>query len=66
LCVTAFFLGIYSIDHFHPLADKIKIIEIASNTSTELMAATVDYTKTRAVFNNCKGREAQLETLGGT
>ena len=41
-------------DRFHALADKIKTIEAAANTNTELMAAMADYAKTRPVFDGYK------------
>lgn len=41
-------------DRFHALTDKIKVIEAAANTNADLMAATVDYAKTRAVFDGYK------------
>lgn len=41
-------------DRFHALSDKIKAIEAAANTNADLMAATVDYAKTRAVFEGYK------------
>ncbi len=41
-------------DHFHTLSDKIKVIEATANTNADLMAATVDYAKTRAVFEGYK------------
>ena len=41
-------------DRFHTLSDKIKTIEAAAHTNTDLMGATVDYAKTRAVFDGYK------------
>lgn len=41
-------------DRFHVLSDKIKTVETAANTNTDLMAATVDYARTRAVFEEYK------------
>lgn len=41
-------------DRFHAFSDKIKSIEAAANANAELMAATVDYAKTRAVFDGYK------------
>ena len=41
-------------DNFHALADKIKSIETAINTNTELKSAMVDYAKTRPVFEGFK------------
>lgn len=38
-------------DRFHALSDKVKTIEAAANANAELMAATVDYAKTRPVFD---------------
>ncbi len=41
-------------DRFHAFSDKIKTIEAAANANAELMTATVDYAKTRAVFDGYK------------
>lgn len=41
-------------DRFHMLLDKIKTIEAAAHTNADLMGATVDYAKTRAVFDGYK------------
>lgn len=41
-------------DRFHALSDKIKTVEGAMNVNAELEAATVDYAKTRAVFDGYK------------
>jgi hypothetical protein len=41
-------------DRFHTLSDKIKTIEAAAHTNADLMGATVDYAKTRAVFDGYK------------
>jgi len=41
-------------DRFHALSDEIKTIEVAANTNADLMAATIDYAKTRAVFEGYK------------
>lgn len=41
-------------DRFHALSDKIRVIEAAANTNADLMTATVDYAKTRAVFDGYK------------
>ena len=41
-------------DRFHVLSDKIKSTEAAANTNAELMAATVDYARTRTVFEEYK------------
>jgi hypothetical protein len=41
-------------DNFHALADKIKSIEAAINTNTELKSAMVDCAKTRPVFEGFK------------
>jgi hypothetical protein len=43
-----------AVDRFHTLSDKIKTIEAAAHTNTDLMGATVDYAKTRAVFDGYK------------
>lgn len=41
-------------DRFHTLSDQIKTIEAAAHTNADLMAATVDYAKTHAVFEGYK------------
>jgi len=41
-------------DRFHALSEKIRIVEAAMGANKELMAATVDYAKTRAVFDGYK------------
>lgn len=41
-------------DRFHTLSNKIKTIEAAAHTNADLMGATVDYAKTRAVFDEYK------------
>lgn len=41
-------------ERFHALSDKIKTIEAAANINADLMTATVDYAKTRAVFGEYK------------
>ena len=41
-------------DRFHALSDKIKTVEGAMSINAELKAATVDYAKTRAVFDGYK------------
>lgn len=41
-------------DRFHALSDNIKVIEMTAHTNADLMAATVDYAKTRAVFEEYK------------
>ena len=38
-------------DRFHALSDKVKTIEAAANSNTELIAAMADYAKTRPVFD---------------
>lgn len=43
-----------STDRFHTLSEKIKTVETAMNTNKELMSATVDYAKTRNVFDGYK------------
>lgn len=44
-------LAVESTDRFHNLTDKIKSLETALNTNSELKAALADYAKTRAVFD---------------
>jgi len=61
-------------DRFHVLSDKIKATEAAAHTNADLMAATVDYAKTRAVFEEYKAakysrkyyaeHEADIELTG--
>ena len=41
-------------EHFHTLAGKIKTVEAALATNTELKGATVNYAKTRSVFEAYK------------
>ena len=41
-------------DHFHKLSDKLRTTEEALSKTSELMAATVDYAKTRPVFDGYK------------
>lgn len=41
-------------DRFHTLSGKIKSIEAAMNTNSELKAAIVDYDKTRPMFEGYK------------
>lgn len=41
-------------DRFHTLSDKIKTVEATMSANKELMGATVDYAKTRAVFDGYK------------
>lgn len=41
-------------DRFHTLSDKIKTVETAMSANKELMGATVDYAKTRTVFDGYK------------
>lgn len=41
-------------EHFHTLAGKIKTVEAALATNTELKGATVNYAKTRPVFEAYK------------
>ena len=41
-------------EHFHTLAGKIKTVEAALATNTELKGATVNYAKTRPVFERTK------------
>ncbi len=44
-------LAVESTDRFHNLTDKIKSLETALNTNSELKVALADYAKTRAVFD---------------
>jgi len=41
-------------DRFHAFSDKIKSIEGAASTNTELRGAVIDYAKTRPVFDEYK------------
>ena len=43
-----------AVDHFHKLSDKLRTTEEAFSKTSELMAATVDYAKTRPVFDGYK------------
>ena len=43
-----------AVDHFHKLSDKLRTTEEALSKTSELMAATVDYAKTRPVFDGYK------------
>ena len=43
-----------AVDHFHKLSDELRITEEALSKTSELMAATVDYAKTRPVFDGYK------------
>lgn len=42
------------VDHFHKLSDELCTTEEALSKTSELMAATVDYAKTRPVFDGYK------------
>jgi len=50
-------------DRFHRLSDKIKSIEGAMSSNKELKAATVDYAKTRAVFDGYKAAKYSKKYL---
>ena len=41
-------------DRFHKLAEELRDTEAALSKTSELMAATVDYAKTRPVFDGYK------------
>ena len=43
-----------AVDHFHKLSDELRTTEAALSKTSELMAATVDYAKTRPVFDGYK------------
>ena len=43
-----------AVDHFHKLSDELRTAEEALSKTSELMAATVDYAKTRPVFDGYK------------
>lgn len=43
-----------AVDHFHKLSDELRTTEEAISKTSELMAATVDYAKTRPVFDGYK------------
>ena len=57
-----------AVDHFHKLSDELRITEEALSKTSELMDATVDYTKTHPLFNGYKAarystqHEAELAT----
>jgi len=50
-------------DRFHDLSDSIKTVEAAMRTNAELKAATVDYAKTRAVFEGYKAAKYSKKYL---
>lgn len=43
-----------AVDHFHKLSDELRTTEEALSKTSELMAATVDYAKTRPAFDGYK------------
>ena len=43
-----------AVEHFHKLSDELRTTEEALSKTSELMAATVDYAKTRPVFDGYK------------
>jgi len=50
-------------DHFHSLSDSIKSTEAAMGVNAELMAAIVDYAKTRPVFEGYKAAKYSKKYL---
>ena len=50
-------------DRFHALSGKIKTVEAAMSVNAELKAATVDYAKTRAVFDGYKAAKYSRKYL---
>jgi len=50
-------------DRFHDLSDSIKTVEASMRTNAELKAATVDYAKTRAVFDGYKAAKYSKKYL---
>ena len=50
-------------DRFHALSDKIKTVERAMSVNAELKAATVDYAKTRTVFDGYKAAKYSRKYL---
>jgi len=50
-------------DRFHDLSDNIKTVEAAMRTNAELKAATVDYAKTRAVFDGYRAAKYSKKYL---
>ena len=50
-------------EHFHKLSDQIKSTEAALHTNTELKAATVQYAKTRPVFEKYKASKYSRKFL---
>lgn len=50
-------------DRFHDLSDSIKTVEAAMHTNAELKAATVDYAKTRAIFEGYKAAKYSKKYL---
>jgi len=50
-------------DRFHDLSDSIKTVEAAMRTNAELKASTVDYAKTRTVFEGYKAAKYSKKYL---
>ena len=51
------------VDHFHKLSDELRTTEEALSKTSELMAATVDYAKTRPVFDGYKAAKYSRKYL---
>ena len=52
-----------AVDHFHKLSDELPHNGEALSKTSELMAATVDYAKTRPVFDGYKAARVQQKYL---
>ena len=50
-------------DRFHDLSDKLKVTEAAMQHNTELKKATVDYARTRPVFEEYKAKKYSKKYL---
>ena len=53
-----------AVDRFHKLSDELRTAEEALSKTSELMAATVDYAKTRPVFGWVQGCAVQQKVSG--
>ena len=52
-----------AVDHFHKLSDELRTTEEAFSKTSELMAATVDYAKTRPVFDGYKAARYSKKSI---
>ena len=53
-----------AVDHFHKLSDELRTTEEALSKTSELMAATVDYAKTRPAFDGYKAARYSKKVSG--